>query len=298
MEIRNLKTFLKAASMQNFTHAAKALGYSQSSVSAQIAQLEQEIGAPLFNRIGRQVTLTQYGEELLPYARELCTIALRMEQLTQSEAFLGGTVRVGLTDSISELLLEDALISYHERFPRVQLELSLDTTEMLLERLKRGELDAACVITDPLPAAEWQIWAERSARIAAAANPALEICRQDSVTLKALAGQPLVLMERAAPYSLQFEQALSQRRLECSPVFRLQSAAAALRLIERSPFVTILPLYTVQSAADAGRVKLLSVPEWEVRQTVQTVLHRGKAMTPQVEGLLEELDRSLNLRLQ
>lgn len=297
MEIRNLKTFLKVASMQNFTHAARALGYSQSSVSAQIAQLEQEIGAPLFNRIG-QVTLTQYGEELLPYARELCTIALQMESLTQSDAFLGGTVRAGLTDSISELLLEDALLAYHERFPRVQLELSLDTTANLLDRLRRGELDAACVITDPLPAAEWQVRSERSARIVAAANPALEICRENTVTLEALAAQPLVLMETAAPYSLRFEQALAQRHLGCRPVFRLQSAAAALRLIARSPFATVLPLYTVQAAAEEGCVKLLNVPEWEVHQTVQTVLHRGKAVTPQVTGFLEELDRMLALRIQ
>ena len=297
MEIRNLKTFLKVASMQNFTHAARALGYSQSSVSAQIQQLEQEIGAPLFNRIG-QVTLTQYGEALLPYARELCTIALEMESLTQSEAFLGGTVRAGLADSVSELLLEDALLAYHERFPRVQLELSLDTTANLLDRLKRGELDAACVITDPLPAAQWQVWAERPVPIVAAANPALEICREKTVTLEALAAQPLVLMETAAPYSLQFEQALAKLHLECRPVFRLQSAAAALRLTERNPFVTVLPLYTVKDAAEAGRVQILPVPEWEIQQSVQTVLHRGKAMTPQVTGFLEELDRMLNLRLQ
>ena len=61
MEIRNLNTFLQVASIKNFTQAGRNLGYSQSNISAQIQQLEQEVGAPLFNRIGRQVTLTQYG---------------------------------------------------------------------------------------------------------------------------------------------------------------------------------------------------------------------------------------------
>ena len=298
MEIRNLTTFLKVAALQNFTHAARALGYSQSNVSAQIAQLEQEIGAPLFNRVGRQVSLTQFGEELLPYARELCALAAQMENLRKSDALLGGTVRVGLTDSISELLLEDAFEAYHARFPQVQLEVALDTTAMLLERLRKGELDAACVITEPLPEGDWRIWSERAVPIVAAANPALPLCGREAVALSDLVEQKLVLMETQAPYSMQFERALAQRRLACRPVFRLQSAQTARRLTERNPFVTVLPLYAVKAAAEAGRVKLLSVPEWEVRESVQTVLHRGKALTPQVTGFLEELHQVLDRVLE
>ena len=94
MEIRNLNAFLKVAALKNFTQAARDLGYAQSNISAQIAQLEQELGVPLFNRIGRQVSLTQFGEELLPYAQELCSTAIKIENLHKSEEFLAGTVRI------------------------------------------------------------------------------------------------------------------------------------------------------------------------------------------------------------
>ena len=70
MELRLLETFLQVAATRNFTRAARALGYSQSNVSAQIARLEQEVGAPLFDRIGRGVFLTSYGERLLPRAQD------------------------------------------------------------------------------------------------------------------------------------------------------------------------------------------------------------------------------------
>ena len=206
MEIRNLNAFLKVAASKNFTQAARDLGYAQSNISAQIAQLEQELGVPLFNRIGRQVSLTQFGEELLPYAQELCSTAIEIENLHKSEAFLGGTVRFGMTDSISELFPEDSFLSYHHRFPRVHLEIMLDTTARLLERLRNGELDAICVITDPLPAAEWKIRKEIQVPIVAVANPALPISKKKSVSLGELAGQKLVLMERDAPYSIRFEQ--------------------------------------------------------------------------------------------
>ena len=293
MEIRNLNAFLKVAALKNFTQAARELGYAQSNISAQIAQLEQELGVPLFNRIGRQVSLTQYGEELLPYAQELCSTAVKIDNLHKSEQFLGGTVRIGMTDSISELFLEESFLAYHRRFPHDRLEIVLDTTARLLDRLRNGELDAVCVITDPLPVTEWTIWKEKQVPVAAVANPDLALSKKKTVSLKELAGQNLVLMERDAPYSIQFERELLQRHLECKPVFRLQSAQTALRVVMKGKFATILPLYSVKAAAELGQVTVLNMPEWECRQSVQTVLHQSKVLTPQISGFLEELEKAL-----
>ena len=294
MEIRNLNAFLKVAALKNFTHAAKELGYAQSNISAQIAQLEQELGVPLFNRIGRQISLTQYGEELLPYAQELCSTAAKIENLHKSEQLLGGTVRIGVTDSISEMLPEASFLAYHRRFPRVRLEIVLDTTVRLQDRLRRGELDAACVITDPLPAAEWTIWKEIQVPVVVAANPALAITKKKSVKLSELAAQKLVLMERDAPYSMQFEKELLQHHLECNPVFRLQSAQTALNIVMRDAFITVLPFYSVKAAADSGQTVILNTPEWQCRQSVQTILHQSKVLTPQISGFLAELEKDLD----
>ena len=65
LEIRNLKTFLRVAALQNFTKAGQELGYSQSNVSVQISQLEKAVGVPLFDRIGKNVQLTSYGTALV-----------------------------------------------------------------------------------------------------------------------------------------------------------------------------------------------------------------------------------------
>ena len=85
MELRNLKTFLRVAALKNFTAAGVELGYSQANISAQIKQLEREVGAPLFDRIGRTVSLTQYGEALLPYARSIVSTAVEMESLLRRD---------------------------------------------------------------------------------------------------------------------------------------------------------------------------------------------------------------------
>ena len=294
MEIRNLNAFLRVAALRNFTQAAKELGYAQSNISAQIAQLEQELGVPLFNRIGRRVSLTQFGEELLPYAQELCSTAVKIENLQKSEESLGGTVRFGMTDSISELFLEDSFISCHKRFPHVRFEIVLDTTARLLDRLRRGELDAACVITDPLPAAEWTIWKEIPVPIVAVANPALAISGKKSVSMNELAEQKLVLMEADAPYTVQFEWELLRQHLDYNPVFRLQSAQTALRMVMRGGFVTVLPFYSVKTAAEQGQITVLNVSQWNCLQSVQAVLHQSKVLTPQISGFLEILERALD----
>ena len=71
MENRNVATFIKVVEMNNFTRAAESLGYSQAAVTAQIKQLEHELGAPLFDRIGKRINLTRAGETFLPYAFRL-----------------------------------------------------------------------------------------------------------------------------------------------------------------------------------------------------------------------------------
>ena len=101
-------------------------------------------------------------------------------------------------------------------------------------------------------------------------------------------------MEASAPYSLHFQKALTSRQVEPAPFLRLQSADLARRLTEESRCLSVLPLYTVLEALQAGRLVLLSVPEWALCQFVQLVLHRGKVLTPQIEGMLEELRTALS----
>lgn len=289
MEIRNLNTFLQVAALNSFTRASQELGYSQSNVSAQIKQLEQEIGAPLFDRIGKRIFLTSYGESLLPYARQIVSTATRLENFLKAEEDLGGVIRVGVVDSLFSLLPEDMFLRYHSRFPRVQLELTVDATATLKDRLRQGLLDAACLIDDPLPPSEWLVWDRVDVPIVVAANPKHPLSQRETAELKDLSGQEMVLMEDSAPYIVHFQSMLSKHQIELHVFLKLQSADTALRMVERGQFLSVLPLYTVLSSRQEGKVSILEVPEWNLSQSIQIVLHRSKVTTPQIEGFLKEL---------
>lgn len=289
MEIRNLNTFLKVAALQNFTQASRELGYSQSNVSAQIQQLEREVGAPLFNRIGRNVSLTQYGEEMLPYAHQIVSTALRMESFLRSEDALGGTIRIGMVESLFNLIMEDTLINYHHRFPRVKVEITVDATATLKNDLQYGLLDAACIIDDPLPKTEWHCWHMVNIPIVIVANPLHPLSSQLEIKLEDLSGQDFILMEESAPYSVHFQRIMANNHIEFHPFLKLQSAEMARRMVEKDTFLSVLPLYAVQASIAHGRIHILNIPESNQTQSVQMVLHTNKVMTPQIEGFMEEL---------
>lgn len=294
MEIRNLNTFLQVASLKNFTQAGRLLGYSQSNISAQIQQLEREVGVPLFNRIGRQVTLTQQGEELIPYARSIVSTALHMENFLKSKENLGGTIHIGMVESLYEKLFETVILPYHTAYPHVNVELVVDATETLKEDLRQGILDFACIIAEPLNEAYWQIWHSQTAPIVIIANPSNHLASRDQLLLSDLKEEEFILMESTAPYIVDFQNCVSAKNIRLAPFLTLQSSATAVHLVSQENFISILPLYAVIKEVQQNKVVILPAQDFQENQAIQLILHPNKAITPQIEGFLTELRQAMN----
>ena len=287
MEIRNLKTFLKVATLKNFTSAAKELGYSQANVSAQIKQLEGELGAPLFNRIGRRVTLTQYAEELLPYALKIVSTAVEMENLARSGESLAGTIRVGMVESLFHAIGENLIREYHRRFPRVTMEIVVDGTAVLKERLRQDTLDLACLIDDPLPANEWQIFYAAPAKVVAVVNPQHPFAKQKKIRPEEISGHELVMMEPSAPYSIGFANSMAKKHLDTTPFLTMQSADTASDMAEKDELIAVIPYYTAARAIAENRLCALEIEGFDLTQDIQAVLHRDKVPVPQLHGFAD-----------
>src|SRR5436305_2708758 len=99
MELRQLETFRMVAGQLSFTRAATALGYAQSSVTAQIQALESELGVALFDRLGRHVALTESGQRLLEYAERLLSLAEEARTALADGAEPTGTLTVGAPET-------------------------------------------------------------------------------------------------------------------------------------------------------------------------------------------------------
>ena len=141
MELRQLKYFIKAAALQNFTDAAGALYITQSTLSQQIKQLEDELNIPLFDRIGKRVRLTEAGKLFLPYAQKTATDAEDGRNILNDLMNLQtGTLTIGATYGLTHLLTK-AIVDFSVQCPDIKIQIKFGTTQDLLTELENGKID-------------------------------------------------------------------------------------------------------------------------------------------------------------
>ncbi len=149
--LQQLAYFLAVADVGSFTRAAESLGVAQPTLSRQLRALEDELGAPLVDRGGRDgPTLTAAGEAVLPLARRMLADADGARRtVAEIVGLRRGRVRIGATPSLCIGVLADVLRVFHEQHPDVRLELTESGSQPLVAGLVRGELDIALVIVPP-----------------------------------------------------------------------------------------------------------------------------------------------------
>src|ERR1700722_3636082 len=148
MELRQLEYFVAVAEEANFTRAAERVHISQSGVSAQIRQLERELGQPLLDRSSRSVRLTDVGAAVLPYARAaLDAVADARRAVDQLAGLVRGQVTVGMVSGCALPVLAELLAEFHDHHPGVTITLTEDGSDRLTEMLGTGRLDLALIGT-------------------------------------------------------------------------------------------------------------------------------------------------------
>ena len=138
MDIKCLRTFQAVVACGTYAKAADRLGYTQSTVTVHIKQLERDLGLPLFERIGRRMVLTQKGAEALAQAAEIIAAADRLAALGTEETALQGTLRVDLAETLLCYALDEVIAAFRERAPGVALRLRARTCAQGSENLRAG----------------------------------------------------------------------------------------------------------------------------------------------------------------
>jgi DNA-binding transcriptional LysR family regulator len=147
MDLHQLRVFHCAALAASFTKASAELRISQSTVSLHIKHLEEELGCPLFIRVGRRAVLSPAGELLVMHAEKIFRDVKNAEMdVRETNALKRGTIRLGTVPSVFEYRLPGVLAAFNRRFPQVVLVITCAATEMLLEMMERYKLDLAVVM--------------------------------------------------------------------------------------------------------------------------------------------------------
>ena len=260
MELRQLEYFVAVAEEANFTRAAERIHVAQPAVSAQIQRLEREVGQSLLDRSRRAVRLTAAGEAALPYARAalaaVADIHVAVDELTQ---LVRGTVTIG-TVTTHSVDIPSLLADFHAEHPSVEITLSTDSSDALIDKVRTGQLDTAIVSvgSDERPdGLDVEVVTDEA--IAAAVSPTDELASRKTIRLKDLADRRLIALPVGAGIRRQFDAACARAGVTPRIAFEASTPLALADLAERGLGVAIVPA-SVSRNRDGLRA-LAIVPE-------------------------------------
>lgn len=242
MELRQLEYFVAVAEEANFTRAAERIHVAQPAVSAQIQRLERELGQPLLDRSRRTVRLTAAGEAALPYAMAalaaVADIRGAVDELTQ---LVRGTVTIGTVTSHS-VDIPALLADFHAEHPNVEITLSTDSSDALIEKLHTGRLDTAIVSVPPDEHPEGlNVEVAADEAIVAVVARTDELAARKTIRLTELADRPVIALPVGAGIRHQFDAACARAGVSPRIAFEASTPLALADLAERGLGVAIVP---------------------------------------------------------
>ena len=291
MDIRGLQIFLEVADLKSFTRAGERLGYSQPTISFQIRQLEQELGVPLFDRIGHTVSLTDAGREALQYAQRICNLTQEMSLGARQEQKITGIVRIGMADSLCSPLVVNGFAQFRAEYPGISVQILDAGTSELFRMLDHNQVDMVCTMDSHVQDTAYIIASEERVGahfVASAQNP---LGKEAGLPVERLLEQPFLLTEKGMSYRRLMEEQLAAKALEVHPVLETGRADLLNRLVEQDMGISFLPDYVTEEGVRAGRLVRLDVPDIRVVVWKQLLYRREKWLSPQMKVVIHHLNR-------
>lgn len=256
MELRQLRYFLKAKELLNFTEAANSLYISQSTLSQQIRQLEDELGLPLFDRVGKKVALTQAGEVFAEYAFHSLQKAkdgyLALKDLNE---MLGGSLQIGVTYGLRSTFTP-ALVAFVRKYPQVKVNVVFATSAELLEKLNKFELDFVLSFSEDTDAKHLKYMELYSSQLVLVTSPNSELAKRTHITLEEVAALPLALPEQGYSTTHFVLKAFRQSHLQPNISVVINDIPTLLELVRSGDWNTILTQATIADDGTLSGVRI------------------------------------------
>ncbi|MEU4313852.1 LysR family transcriptional regulator [Nocardia sp. NPDC024068] len=287
MELQQMRYVLAVAETNSFTRAAQRCLVVQSALSHQIARLERELGAKLFERTSRRVRLTPAGEAFLPAARQCLDAADRAA--AEAAAAVGeirGRLAVGLIPSVTAVDLPAALREFRGRYPHVRVSLRVGASDELAHQVKEGTLDIA-FLGLPTTARPRGVAARALARdrLVAVLAPEHPLAREPSVDLLRLSTETFVDLPAGTAGRAQSDVAFDAAGLDRDVAFEVSSAEYIARLVEQDLGVALLPSAYVPQLKGVVTVEISDAPA-----RVEYIVWSSATRTPAASALLGILE--------
>ena len=287
--LRQLRTFKTVADLSSFSLAAQRLKLSQPSVSYQVKELEEALGLPLLDRLGKRVQLTEAGTLLYNYARRVLDV---LDEATvaieEMRGIQRGTLRVGASTTVGIYLLPAALGAFKKLHPGLVISLEIGTRARVQEQVLRNELDLA-VVGPALKDPELAIIPFLSDELVVVAPVGHPLAGKRGLTLKDLADQPFVMREAASGSRWSLEKAARKAGAKLMVAMELGSNGAIKHAVESGLGLAVLSRYACGLELASGRLVELGVRGFPIRRDWHIVHLRKRKLPSSVQAFIDFL---------
>ena len=287
MELRNLITFIHVAELGSFTRAAEQLGYSQSTISFQIKQLEDELGCLLFERINHTITLTERGHELVSYAHKIRALTDDFKESLTKDEECKGHIHVVTPDSVCEDMIYSRYIDFHNKYPNISIKFTTADTAVMFDMLDHNEADAIITLDSHSYCKDYVIAKEEPLSMHFVASSGSKFANKKNLKIQDIVKEPFVLTEYGQGYRRVFDKELAKKSLEITPVLEIGRTDIITYIIAKSEMISFLPDFVTKELIESGELCYLDVCDMKIDIWKQLIYHKNKWMSKTLKSIIE-----------
>lgn len=287
MELKQLKTFLVVAETLSFSRTAEILSFAQSSISDQIRFLEDELGCKLFERLGRNISLTSEGNRLLSYAEKILNLCDEAKQSVAGVLSPRGTLSIATAETLCVFRLPELFKEYCCRYPDVEVKLKIGNCENFPDMIRKNQVDIAFTLGNET------VYPDIVSKTLLQ-EPLVMVCsntdllgKRDMIEMGELQGKNLILTQSGCSYRDTFEKYLSSINVSPGSILELESIEAIKQYVISGFGISFLPRIAVEKEIESGQLVEIKYREPEFYTSAQVLYHKDKWLSPALKAILD-----------
>jgi DNA-binding transcriptional LysR family regulator len=288
--LRQFEVFLAVAKARSFRVAAEAMHLSQPALSQHVAEMERELGARLFDRLGRKVALTEAGRILEEHAfRLFASLASAREAVADLSELKGGSLVIGASTTPGIYVLPGIIAAFQESYPRVALSLRIDNSALIEERIRRNEADLGVVGGHPLRPGEECVTAGLLDELVLIVPPKHPWARRREIQPAKLGEQRLLTREEGSATRQLTERALQQAGGHIKASMELGHTEAIKQAVMAGLGVAFVSIHAIRGELAAGRLRVLRLRGLRIRRHFHIIHNEARTLSASARAFIELL---------
>lgn len=294
MNINKLQTFITLTECLNFTEAAEQLFCSQPSVSMQIQSIEEDLGVPLFDRIGKKLYLTKQGEHFKPYAEQIINLLhSARDHIRQLEDLSYGTLSFGASNFVGVYLLPMILRDYSKTFPEIKINMNITSSSHLIHMLESNKVEFL-IISDRVSIDESRFQRKTfyQDELVLIVHPLHPLANKEECTLEDLVHETLIIKPNKSATRNYLEDQFKQLGFTLPKYMEISNLEGIKQGVIHELGVSIVSSFAIQQEIKNGLLVKVPIKGVKFNRGICYVYHRSKHLSPATKQFISLLDNN------